>query len=92
MLGFIIALIGGFAAPYLDDMAARPVADALPKKTMAVEDGEIRALSVLIALLVVTLVCTIFNSGSLFGIAVGMVIGYFLTRLVAALKQAADPK
>lgn len=92
MLGFFIALIGGFAAPYLDDPAARPVADALPRKTMAVADAEIRALSVLIALLLVTLLCTIFNSGSPFGIAVGMVVGYFLTRLLAALKQAADPK
>jgi len=92
MLGFFIALIGGFAAPYLDDIAARPVAAALPTKTMAVEDAEIRALSVMIALLAVTLLCLILNSGSPFGIAVGLVIGYFLTRLVAALKQAVDPK
>lgn len=89
MLGFVFALVAGFVAPSLDAAASRPLARALGS-LVRVEESEVRALSVLIALLGAGALCAIFNTGSVLGVIVGATLGYFLLRLTSAARDAIE--
>lgn len=91
MLGFLIAVGAGFLIPMLEDPVGQTLADML-RKVMPIEVGEARIIAMLAALLVVSLLSMIFASGSAFGIAVGLTLGYFGTRLVGVVKKAVDGK
>ena len=89
MLGFLFGLIGGFVTPSLDGALGRPVAKAL-SGFIEVEEAEIRLLSFLLVMLIVGVLCAIFNTGSVLGVLVGAVIGYFLLRISGAIKAMID--
>ena len=87
MLGFIIAVGAGVLVPMLEDPVGQTIADLL-RKIMPIEVGEARIIALLAVLIVVALLSVIFSSGSILGIAIGLTIGYFATRLVGAVKKA----
>ena len=91
MLGFIFGLIGGFVTPSLDGALARPVAKAM-SGFIEVEEGEIRLLGFLLVMLIVGILCAIFNTGSVPGVLVGAALGYFLLRISFAIKALIDNK
>lgn len=83
MLGFVAAVIAGFATPYLQDTVARPVAGALAPHVI-LEPGELRLLAFMIGMLMAAAVASLLGSGTPFGLMLGGVLGYFGLRLVAA--------
>lgn len=89
MLGFIIALIAGFATPWLETPLARPLARAM-KPVVPVQEKEIVALSFILAMLIGALLCAIFSTGTPFWFILGGALGLGLMRLVAAAKAALD--
>jgi hypothetical protein len=91
MLAFLLALIGGFAVPYLDAPLAQPLA-RLMEKHIRLEPGEVRVISLLIVLLVVAILAWILSSGTPFWIAVGMILGYFALRLVTLARELIDAR
>lgn len=91
MLGFIIAIGAGFLVPMLEDPVGQTLSDKL-HKVMPIEVGEARIIALFAALLAVSLLAVLFDSGSAFGIAVGLTLGYFGTRLVTMVKKAVDGK
>jgi hypothetical protein len=90
MLGFLIALAAGYLTPKLEEVAARPLAKSL-KGSVRVEPGEMRTLAFMVGLLGAALLAAAFDSGNPFGVVLGGVLGYFATRIVAALRRAMDP-
>lgn len=91
MLGFIISLGAGFAAPYLHESMARPIARAM-RPLVEVEEDEIGVLSYMIMVLLAGLAAALLHSGTPFWIALGCALGYFGSRLVAGLKAALDSR
>lgn len=91
MLGFVIAVCAGALVPMLEDPVGQTLADML-RKFMPIEVGEARIIALLAALIVVALLSVLFSSGSILGIAVGLTLGYFATRLVTVVKKAVDGK
>jgi ABC-type microcin C transport system permease subunit YejE len=91
MLGFIIAVGGGVLVPMLEDPVGQTVSDQL-RKFMPVEVGEARIIALLAVLIAVALLSALFGSGSILGVAVGVTLGYFATRLVTIVKKAVDGK
>ncbi|KAA9005594.1 hypothetical protein [Histidinibacterium aquaticum] len=89
MLGFLIALAAGFAAPRLDDSVARPLAKAMAPH-IAVQPHEIRAISVMVAFLGAALLASALDSGTAFAVVLGGVLGYFATRGTAALRKVVE--
>ncbi|KPP87165.1 MAG: hypothetical protein HLUCCA08_04370 [Rhodobacteraceae bacterium HLUCCA08] len=89
MVAFLLALVAGFVTPALDGAISRPLARSL-SRVIAIEDRELRLVSFLIALLAVGLFCAIFDTGSVLGVASGMILGYFALRLSTALRAALD--
>ncbi|ROT98584.1 hypothetical protein [Histidinibacterium lentulum] len=90
MLGFLIAALAGFLTPKLEEPAARPLAKSL-SSSVKVEPGEIRTLAFMLALLGAALLSTALDSDNAFAVVLGGVLGYFGTRIVAALRRAMDP-
>ena len=86
MFGFIIALVGGFATPYLDAPVARPLAK-LVSPLFTVEESEYRLLSFMVVLVAVGVLARLLLSGTTFWIAIGLVLGYFATRLVEGAQK-----
>lgn len=73
--------------PMLEGPLARPVARAL-SENMELSEGELRALSFMIAMILVGLLCAILNTGSPLGLAVGGTLGYFGGRLIRWFQRA----
>lgn len=90
MLGFLIALAAGYFTPKLEEVAARPLAKSLAG-TLKVEPGEMRTLAFMVGLLGAALLAVVLDSDNAFGVVLGGVLGYFGTRIVAALRRAMDP-
>lgn len=89
MLGFICAVIAGFAAKYADDPLTRPLVRAAQGK-IEIEPGEVRLVSFIIAMLVAGIAAELLRSGSTFWLIVGGALGYFAMRLVNLVKTAID--
>ena len=86
MLGFIIAVIAGGVTPMIEGPVARPVARALGKN-IEVQDGEIRLIAFMAAMIGAAILCVIFDSGSALGLMVGGSLGYFGMRLVRWVRR-----
>ena len=91
MFAFLIAACAGYMVPLLEDALGRPVVKML-RGSMPVDENETRTVTILAVLLVVSLLAVAFESGNAFGIALGLALGYFGTRLFAAIKSAVDGK
>lgn len=89
MLEFLIAIAGGFAVPYLDKPVSEPAAKAI-EGAIKVEQAEIRLLSLLIAMLATGLVIAAIGHISAFGFGLGIGLGYFGLRIVAAVRRAVE--
>ena len=90
MLGFLIAVVAGVLTPSIEEALARPLAKTL-RATLPVDSHEMRALAFMIAMLGAGLLAAALDSGSALGVMVGGVLGYFGTRIVAAVRTLMDP-
>jgi hypothetical protein len=91
MLGFIIAVVAGFLTPYAEAPLARPVARFLGDR-IKVEDSEMRALAFMIVMLGAGIGAAVLQSGMTFWVILGGMIGYFGTRIVAALREMIEAR
>jgi hypothetical protein len=89
MLGFVCAVVAGFAAKYIDEPLTQPLLRAVQGK-IEVEAGELRLVSFILAMLIAGVVAELLHSGSTFWLILGGALGYFATRLVAMVKAAID--
>lgn len=87
MFGFLIAIAAGFATPMFEASLARPVQRFLAER-IEVEDGEVRVIAFIIALLIAGLLSAIFHSGTTLWIVIGAALGYFGTRIVRLAQTA----
>ena len=85
MLGFLIAVAAGFLTPYSEEPLAKPLAETM-RRHMAIEPGEVRLLAFVLMMVAAGLLSALFDSGNALGLAIGGGLGYFLLRLVAALR------
>ncbi len=81
MLGFLIAVAAGAATPMLEAPVARPLARAM-SSNVELAEGELRALAFMIAMIGAGILCSLLDSGSALGLAVGGTLGYFGLRLL----------
>lgn len=86
MIGFIIALAAGFAAPHLDESVTRRLLATLSGR-MKIDPGEVRIISFMLAMLGAGLVATLLSSGTPVFIVLGGIIGYFATPILLALQN-----
>ena len=86
MLGFLIAAAAGFLTPQLEGPVAGPVVKAL-EGYFPVAANERRLIAFMAALLGAAILAAAFNSGSLFGVILGAILGYFGTRIFDVLKK-----
>jgi len=91
MLGFIVAVVAGWLTPMIEGPLARPLARALGPRIL-VEAGEMRALAFMIAMLAAGVIAELLDSGSAFWVILGGAIGFFGTRIVAALRAVIEGK
>ena len=91
MFGFLIAVIAGAVTPMIEAPLARPVA-RLMGENFDVKDTEMRALAFMIAMVAAGVLCSVFNSGSALGLAVGGTLGYFATRLLHTAQRVIEDK
>ncbi len=86
MFGFIIAAIAGFLVPQLETAIGKPVTARL-RKVIPIDGSEHRAITLLIAMLIAAFVASIFDSGNAIGLSVGLLLGYFATRILAVVQS-----
>jgi hypothetical protein len=91
MLAFLIAVLGGFATPYLEPVAGQPLA-RLMEKHIALEPGEVRLITFMLVMLVIGVIGWLFSSGTLFWTMLGAILGYFALRIVALLRELIDAR
>ncbi|SFS13464.1 hypothetical protein [Yoonia litorea] len=91
MLGFIVAFIAGLLVPKIEETVTAPV-KAFLQNYFKVEPAETRAISFMIALLGAAVISALLESGSTFAIALGVVLGYFGTRLYALIKRVIEAR
>lgn len=91
MFGFLIALIGGAVTPMIEAPLARPVARMMGEG-FDVKETEVRALAFMIAMIIAGILCSVFNSGSALGLAVGGTLGYFAMRLLRTAQRMIEDK
>ncbi|WP_333713313.1 hypothetical protein [Yoonia sp.] len=91
MLGFLVAAIAGALVPKLDEPVTGPVV-AFLDGYFKIEAHEKRAISFMIALLIAAILSVFLDSGTVFGIAFGAVLGYFGPRLFVLLKRVIEAR
>ncbi|PJI91496.1 hypothetical protein BC777_0324 [Yoonia maricola] len=91
MLGFLIAAAAGFLTPQLEGPVAGPIAKAL-EGYFPIAAHERRVIAFMVALLAAAILAAAFDSGSVFGIIIGAILGYFGKRIFDVLKKAIDGK
>ena len=89
MLGFLIAVGAGFLTPQLEGAVAKPIIATL-KSYIPIQETETRVVAFMAALLIAAICAAIFNSGSIFGIVIGTILGYFGLRIYNALKKVIE--
>lgn len=89
MLGFLIAIAAGAVTPMLEGPVARPIARMMGNN-VEVADGELRALSFMVALIAAGVLCAIFSTGTPLSLAVGGTLGAFGMRLIGWFRRAID--
>ena len=91
MLGFIVAVVAGFLARYVEVPVVQPLVRALEGR-IAIEPGEVRLLCFMVVMLLAGIAAELLHSGSTFWLILGGIIGYFATRLVDAARTAIDSR
>lgn len=91
MLGFIVAVVAGFLTPYAEAPLARPLVGLLEGR-IRIEAGELRLVAFIIVMLLAGLAAVLLASGSTFWVMLGGTLGYFGTRIVAAIREAIDAR
>jgi len=91
MLGFLIAALAGFLTPQIEGPVAGPVIEALEKQ-FTVAPNEKRLIAFMVALVGAAVVATLLDSGTVFGIVLGAVLGYFAPRIFAVLKRVIEAR
>lgn len=91
MLGFLAAIVAGFVTPQLEAPIARPLARKM-EKYITLEASETRLIAFIIAMLAAGIVASLLDSGGAFWIVLGGALGYFGTRLVAAIREMMDAR
>jgi len=91
MFGFLIAVVAGAVTPMIETPLARPVARMLGEN-IEIQEGELRALAFMIAMIIAGILCAVFSSGSALGLAVGGTLGYFGMRLVRLVQRMIENK
>ncbi|SLN19378.1 hypothetical protein [Roseisalinus antarcticus] len=89
MLGFLIAIVAGYLTPAAEETAARPLARSMAAH-VKVEPAEIKALAFMIVMLAAALLNAAFDSGTPFGLILGGALGYFATRIIAAIRKVVE--
>lgn len=89
MLGFLIAAAAGFLTPQIEGPVADPIVKALGPH-LAIQPTEKRLIAFMFALLAAAVGAALLDSGTTFGIVLGGILGYFGTRIVAAVKKVID--
>jgi hypothetical protein len=85
MFGFLIAAGLGFATPQIESLIAPLLKGITPH--IPVTDNEKRLVAFMVAMLAAGIASAILYSGSAFWIVTGGTLGYFGTRIVAAIKK-----
>ncbi|MGJ8611371.1 MAG: hypothetical protein ACSHWY_09765 [Octadecabacter sp.] len=91
MFGFLIAVIAGAATPMIETPLARPVA-RLMGKSFDIQDGELRVLAFMIAMILAGVLCAVFDSGSALGLVIGGTLGYFGIRLMRLAQRLIEER
>lgn len=91
MLGFLVAIGAGFITPHLDGPVAKPLMTALGK-WIEFNEAETRLVSFMAAMIGAGVLANLLNSGATFWVILGGVLGYFITRIVAAAKTVMDQR
>lgn len=89
MFGFLLAIGAGFVTPQLDKPVAEPLLKAV-SGWIDTTEVEVRLVAFMIAMLAAGVASNLLNSGATFWVILGGVLGYFLTRIIAAAKTAID--
>lgn len=89
MFGFIISVVCGAATPMLEGPVAKPVA-AMLSNVIELDDTELRLLAFMLAMVIAAILCVVFGTGSLLGLIIGGMLGYFGARLVRWGKTALE--
>ncbi len=91
MWGFIVAVVAGFIAPQLEGPVTRPLEKAM-RGYVPLEAGELRLASFIVAMLAAGILAELLHSGSAFWVILGGAIGWFGTRIVAAVRKTLDAR
>jgi ABC-type microcin C transport system permease subunit YejE len=91
MLGFLVAALAGYLTPQLEGAIATPVVKVL-EGYFTVDAHEKRLIAFMAALLVAAVLAVLLDSGSLLGVIIGTIFGYFAVRILAVLKKVIDAK
>jgi len=91
MLGFLVAVAAGFLTPQIEGPVAGPIVKAL-EGAITIEPQERRLIAFMVALLAAAVIAALLDSGTLFGIIIGTILGYFGTRIVAKFKQVVEAR
>ncbi|WP_342070655.1 hypothetical protein [Yoonia algicola] len=86
MLGFLIAAAAGFLTPQIEGPVAGPIVKTL-EGYFQVAPTEKRLIAFMVALLAAAILAAAFDSGSVFGIIIGAILGYFGQRIFNLLKK-----
>ncbi len=89
MLGFLIAAAAGFFTPQLEGPVAGPIVKAL-EGVFPVAPNEKRLIAFMAALLIASILGNLLDSGTVFGIILGAILGYFGTRIFEVLKKTIE--
>jgi hypothetical protein len=91
MIGFLLAIAVGFAVPYIEAPVVQPLSRVV-ERFIRLEPGEGRTVAFALAAILAGLLSVIFGSSNPFWVAVGLTLGYFLLRIVAAVREALDAR
>lgn len=86
MLGFLIAAAAGFLTPQITQSLADPVIKAVSGQ-ISITPGERTIVGFMLAMMGAAIASALLQSGTPFGVVAGGVLGYFGTRIVAALQK-----
>lgn len=82
MFGFLAGLVAGAAAPLFTRFIARPVSESIGR-WVEVKDEELPVIGFMITMLIAGLVAQALQSGTVFWVIFGGVIGFFALRILS---------
>ena len=91
MLGFLIAAAAGYLTPQLEENAAPSVIKSLSKH-IEINAQEKRLVAFMIALLAAAALSSLLDTGGILAVSLGVVLGYFGKRIVAAVQKFLDDR